>query len=364
MTLSLYIARRFLWMFLRILGVFYGMMVLIDAIEQLRSFAAQDIGAGMAIRLAALNTPEGLYRVLPLIMILSAVALFVSLARSSELVVVRAAGRSGLRFLVAPALVAALVGCVAVTVFNPLIAATTRAHDALVAEMVQGGSVLSVSADGLWLRQGGTDGQTVIQAARTNPDGTELYGATFLLFDVAGMPMQRIEAETARLDDGGWRLDGAKSWDLTARNPEAAASLSPTPLFIPSDLTVDSIRNSFGAPSAIPFWSLPSYIGNLEEAGFSAQRHWVWLHMELAQPVLLMAMVLLAAGFTMRHARFGKTGYFVLLAILSGFAIFFLRNFAQVMGDTGQIPVLLAAWSPPAVAILAALGLLLHLEDG
>ena len=116
MTLSLYIARRFLWMFLRILGVFYGMMVLIDAIEQLRSFASQDIGAGMAIRLAALNTPEGVYRVLPLIMILSAVALFVSLARSSELVVVRAAGRSGLRFLVAPALVAGLVGFVAVAV--------------------------------------------------------------------------------------------------------------------------------------------------------------------------------------------------------------------------------------------------------
>lgn len=364
MTLSLYIARRFLWMFLRILGVFYGMMVLIDAIEQLRSFAGKDIGAGMAIRLAALNTPEGVYRVLPLIMILSAVALFVSLARSSELVVVRAAGRSGLRFLVAPALVAGLVGCVAVTVFNPLIAATTRAHDALVAEMVQGGSVLSVSADGLWLRQGGTDGQTVIQAARTNPDGTELYGATFLLFDVTGIPIRRVEADTARLDGGGWRLDTSKAWDLTARNPEIAASVTQTPDFIPSDLTVDSIRNSFGEPAAIPFWSLPSYISNLEDAGFSAQRHWVWLHMELAQPVLLMAMVLLAAGFTMRHARFGKTGYFVLLAILSGFAIFFLRNFAQVMGDTGQIPALLAAWSPPAVAILGSLGLLLHLEDG
>ena len=51
-------------------------------------------------------------------------------------------------------------------------------------------------------------------------------------------------------------------------------------------------------------------------------------------------------------------------AILGGFGIFFLRNFAQVMGDTGQIPVLLAAWSPPVVAIFSALGLLLHVEDG
>jgi lipopolysaccharide export system permease protein len=66
----------------------------------------------------------------------------------------------------------------------------------------------------------------------------------------------------------------------------------------------------------------------------------------------------------MRHARSGHTGVMVLLAIVSGFAIFLLRNFAQVLGENGQIPVLLAAWSPPVAAILLSLTLLLHLEDG
>jgi lipopolysaccharide export system permease protein len=54
----------------------------------------------------------------------------------------------------------------------------------------------------------------------------------------------------------------------------------------------------------------------------------------------------------------------VLYAMLAGFAIFFLRNFAQALGETGQIPILVAAWSPPLAAALFALGLLLHLEDG
>ncbi|HQN39009.1 MAG TPA: LptF/LptG family permease, partial [Thermoanaerobaculia bacterium] len=58
------------------------------------------------------------------------------------------------------------------------------------------------------------------------------------------------------------------------------------------------------------------------------------------------------AGFTMRHARSGQTGTMVLLAIVSGFAIFLLRNFAQVLGENGQIPVVLAAWSPPLAAVL------------
>ena len=85
---------------------------------------------------------------------------------------------------------------------------------------------------------------------------------------------------------------------------------------------------------------------------------------ELALPLLLAAMVLVGAGFTMRHARSGRTGIMVLLAIISGFAIFLLRNFAQVLGENGQIPPMLAAWIPPVAAVLLSLTLLLHLEDG
>jgi lipopolysaccharide export system permease protein len=114
----------------------------------------------------------------------------------------------------------------------------------------------------------------------------------------------------------------------------------------------------------VPIWQLPSYIAGLEQAGFSARAYKLWLQMELAQPLLLAAMVLIAAGFTMRHVRFGKTGVMVLYAVLSGFGIFFLRNFSQALGENGQIPVLLAAWSPPLAAVLLALSLLLHLEDG
>jgi lipopolysaccharide export system permease protein len=158
-------------------------------------------------------------------------------------------------------------------------------------------------------------------------------------------------------------LRNAKFWDLASANPEVAARLERRAA-LPTDLTRERIRDSFGKPSAIPIWDLPAYIAQIETAGFSARAHRVWLQMELAQPLLLGVMVLVAAGFTMRHARFGRTGQMVLLAVLGGFGIFFLRNFAQVLGENGQIPVALAAWSPPVAGGLLALGLLLHLEDG
>lgn len=365
MTLSLYIARRFAAMVGRVFLIFFAILMLIDMIEQLRRFSDAGVGLGQAAQLSLMNVPETLYRILPLIMIMAAIAMFLGLARSSELVVVRAAGRSGLRFLVTPLVVAMALGALMVALFNPLVAATSKAYDARRAALSQsGGSVLSVADTGLWLRQGAEEGQTVIQAARANLDGTQLFGVTFLSFDAEGLPSRRIEAESAALVEGAWQLSAAKTWDLTSPNPELTSRFSDGPEALPSDLTPERIRDSFGTPSAIAFWDLPGYIQDLERAGFSARAYKLWFQMELAQPLLMAAMVLVAAGFTMRHVRFGGTGRMVLVAMLSGFGIFFLRNFAQALGDSGQIPIALAAWSPPVAAVMLALGLLLHLEDG
>jgi lipopolysaccharide export system permease protein len=54
----------------------------------------------------------------------------------------------------------------------------------------------------------------------------------------------------------------------------------------------------------------------------------------------------------------------VLAALLAGFTMFVLRNFARLLGEQGQIPVLLASWGMPAATLLLAVGVLLYLEDG
>jgi lipopolysaccharide export system permease protein len=364
MTLTRYVARRFLVMFGIVLAIFVGLMLLIDVVEQARRVVGTPLGFRQAAELAALNVPGGVYRILPLIVILSAIALFLALSRSSELVVIRAAGRSALRLLMVPVTVAVLLGVLAVTVFNPLVAATTKRYEERSAGFFRSEeSVLSVSPEGLWLRQGGPDEQTVIRAARTSLDGLQLYDTSFVTFSTAGAPLSRLEAASAELVPGAWRLTDVKRWSLTDANPELT-SVTEAALMLPTDLTPARIRDSFGEPSNIAIWDLPAFIRGLDRAGFSARQHRVWLQMELAQPLLLAGMVLMAAGFTLRHARFGNTGLMVLAAVLAGFVIFFLRNFAQVLGDNGQIPVMLAAWSPPIATILLSLGLLLHFEDG
>ena len=148
-----------------------------------------------------------------------------------------------------------------------------------------------------------------------------------------------------------------------AANPEAASLELPS-LRLPSDLTAAEIRNSFGTPASVPIWQLPEFIDRLTAAGFTARRHEVFFHTEMATPLFLVAMVLISAAFTMRHHRSGQMGIYLLSAVLLSFGVYFLRNFAQILGENGQIPTLLAAWGPPVAAILLVSGLLLHLEDG
>ncbi len=364
MILHLYIARRFMKSIGIVTAVFIGVLLPIDLAEQLRNIGPTQ-GLGPVFELALLNLPGTLYEMIPLFVLLATLLLFLGLARTSELVVVRASGRSALRSTISPVITAFVIGAASVAVLNPIVAATEQQFDLRTARYLGAEErTVSITSEGLWLRQGSATQQTVIRAGATNSDGTHLFDASFFTFDADGFLTQRTNAREALLTEGAWTLTQARRWPLAGTgNPEAQAE-SFDILDLPSTLTREQIRDSFGKPETVPIYELPSFIDQLNQAGFAALQHRVWLQMELSSPLMLIAMVLIGAGFTMRHTRFGKTGIMVLSAILLGFGIFFLRSFAQVLGETGQLPAVLVAWTPPAAAILLALGLLLHTEDG
>ncbi len=365
MILDIYLARRSLATFMAVFGIFLALTLLIGMVEHIRKFDVGTVGFLEVINLTLLSAPWEIVRILPLIMAMATLALFLSLAHSCELVILRSTGRAIFRTLLAPLVVAFLIGIFTVAILNPIVASTSNQYDIVAGRNVSGGSsVLSVSPEGLWLRQAGSDGQTVIRAVQSNLDGTEFFGVTFFGFGPDGVVDYRVEADSAKLVPEAWQLNSAKEWRFdTVENPERE-SINHAELNIPTSLTVNQIRDSFGAPSSIPIWELSGFIKELERAGLSPLRHQVWMHMELALPLMLVAMALIGAGLSMRHTKFRKTSKVVLLTMGLAFGSYVIRNFAQILGENGQIPVLLAAWSPPAAAIMLMIGIVLNLEDG
>lgn len=371
-TLGLYLARRFLAAAVAAFAGVFVLIALIDLIELLRRNSTAGAGFDVLVGMALLHAPAVAVTAAPFTVLVAAMACYAMLARSSELVVTRAAGVSVWWLLLPAGLVAVVLGCFMVAAWSPLAAAFAERFETLEERHFGGGaSRLSVAAGGLWLRQGGKVGQTVIRAKGASSRGDRLWTVSVFQFDATDRLRRRIDARSAVLEERAWRLHGARQWDLAhleitdagssgiATRPARAESL-----VIPTDLTPERIQESFAPPSTISFWELPQFIALLEQAGLSAARH--RLHWEglLALPVVFVAMVLVGAAFSMRHARLGGLGYMALGAALSGFAYFFLSDLATALGSTGAVPVPIAAWAPPIAAVLFAVGLLLHLEDG
>ena len=102
----------------------------------------------------------------------------------------------------------------------------------------------------------------------------------------------------------------------------------------------------------------------LERSGFSSIRHRLHFQSLLALPLLAGTMSLVSAGFSMRPARRGGVAQMLGSGVAAGFALFLVSKVAEEFGQSGALPVLLAAWAPAAAGLLLAVALLLHLEDG
>lgn len=366
MTLGLYLVRRLAGAFGLIALVFFGMLLLFETVELLRRFGGSDIDLSQILWLAMLRVPATLYQILPLLVILSSMATFLGMARSSELVIMRAAGRSAMRMLREPFVATMLFAALAVAGLNPLVAAASRAYqDRLSAlQFPDLQTQISLQGSAVWMRQGDAGAQTVIRAQSIDADGLGFQDVSFLIFDrETGLPLRRIEAANARLEPGVWLLAEVKLWDLQAPNPERAAETFAS-LRMPSDLTGARIRESLARAGMQSVWDLPAFIAALDRAGLSSRPYRAQFMAELAQPLLLGAMLLVGAVLCFRHVRAGGAGMRILLTVLAGFVLFFLRNFAQILGENGQIPLWMAIYTPPIASMMLALGVLLHLEDG
>jgi lipopolysaccharide export system permease protein len=75
-------------------------------------------------------------------------------------------------------------------------------------------------------------------------------------------------------------------------------------------------------------------------------------------------MALVSAGFSMRPTRRGGVARMLGSGVLAGFALFVVSKMAEEFGQSGALPVMLAAWVPAASGLMLAISLLLHVEDG
>ena len=73
-------------------------------------------------------------------------------------------------------------------------------------------------------------------------------------FDNSGHFQDRIEAKSASLQEGYWLFEDARIY-VAGKAPDLEQTYR-----LPTNLTLEQVRESFATPETVPFWQLPTYI--------------------------------------------------------------------------------------------------------
>ena len=361
--LSFYIGRNFLTCFVSVFAVFLGLIFLFDIIELLRLASRHDdVGIGLIIQMSLLKLPFLGQQAFPFAVLFGSMIAFLRMTKTRELMVARASGVSAWQFLLPVLGLALVLGLLQISALNPLASVLLSKFERLNATHLKGqANLLDVSSNGLWLRQADKENQSVIHSTELtlNQNAIILNDVTIFNYEGASKYLQRLSAKEARLEDGFWHL-----YDVWIHERDKEVPMHKVEYWLATDITLRNIHDSFAPPETFSFWDLPEFIANLDKAGFSAVRHRLYWHSLLAAPMLLLAMVLIAATFTLKQTPTASTSFMIIGGILTGFFLFFFLDVVSALGLRESIPVVLAAWAPSGICSLLGLAMVFHLEDG
>ena len=359
-TLSRYFGLRFLGAVLAVFAGVLALIMLIDYIELMRRHAeVPNLSALQVAKTSFYRVPQVAERIMPFCVLIGAMSCYLSLSRRLELVIARSAGVSAWQFILPAIVVAFVFGILATTVYSPLAAIMFERSKQLEAEISGERSTGPQSNNGgFWVRQPTGAGQSIINAASTREQGLVLDTVSVFSFDQAGKFVERIEAKSAILEKGHWRLDDARIVSLNSPPTERDTYLLPT------SLSPEQVRESFATPETVPFWELPQYIETAENARLAAAGFRLQYQKLLARPFLLTAMVLLAAAFSLRFFRFGGVQKMVLGGITAGFLLYVISKVTDDLSKAELIYPAAAAWLPVLFGGATGVVALLYSEDG
>lgn len=365
-TLALYVAWQF---FIGIITAFFvitSVIMLVDFVELSRTVgSSNDIGIGTIITLTILKAPQLIEQTLPFVVLFGVMSALYKLNRSSELIVMRAAGMSAWKFLLPGIMVAGLLGVFWTTVMNPV----SIAADEQFRNIRSGATSKTATAEGqndvkdIWMREGNSAGRTTIYARTADIGARKLQDVTFYRYRYDKMRDaifdSRYDAKSAQLLQTGYWILTDVTETRAGSPPQAYESLS-----APTTLGWNTLREAAGESTNPQFWQMHSEIKKIRLAGFSAVPLQIKYYTLLALPITLIAMAIIAAGVSMQMTRSGGTLRLLIIGSALGFGVFFANNMMTAFGETGSLPALLAAWATPLFVLLLGLARLCTIEDG
>ena len=358
-TLSRYFFRRYvvttMWFLIGMSAITF-LLDFSETASRISNFPGYTLGG--AVLLTAVRLPLILQQTIPFVALFVGITVLIGLNRKYELVVTRAAGISVWQFMLPFIAGSLILGVLTVVALNPLAAWGQRQATQFETAWRGQDNAMIRALQVPWLRQISGRDDVIIGAKTVLENGTLLMDAVLVHFDSTGQVILRQDAASAKLEDGYWQLNNVverKPGEIPVR--KASEQLR-------TNLKQDFIKERLTAPETIGFFDLSNRIAAAKSFGISTKALETQFNSLLSQPLLLVAMTLIAATVSLKFSRFNQSRSVILGGILSGFVLYVLTVLVKAFGSSGVVPPFVAAWIPVVVALAFGATILLHQEDG
>ncbi|MGE8362642.1 LPS export ABC transporter permease LptG [Pseudomonas sp.] len=346
--LDRYIGTQVFFAILSVLGVIVGLALLFAFIDELGDVEG-NYGLLDATWYVFLTLPRRMYEMLPMAALIGCLIGLGSLASSSELTIMRAAGVSIGRIVWAvmkPMLVLMLVG----VLIGEYLAPWSENHAQANRAMAQGGGEAQSAKRGLWHLQG----KEFVHINAVQPNGV-LFGVTRYRFDEERKMLSASFARRAQYDGEYWQLENVATTHFRERGTEVIEA--PAERW-DVELNPQLLGTVVLAPEALSITGLWRYIQYLAEQGLSNGQYWLAFWTKVLQPVVTGALVLMAISFIFGPLRSVTLGQRVFTGVLVGFVF---RIAQDLLGPSSLVfgfSPLLAVLVPAGLCALAGAWLL------
>lgn len=355
-----YFGLRYLgWLMISIIGL-TSTVTLVQAIELARraSTKLQDGQSINIVGMSLLNIPSVIELTLPIALITGSMLCFEAWNRSNEFVVSRGFGRSIWAILSPASCAAGLVGLMFVALVNPIGSLTSREYQKQMDELFGSGEQrLSVSADGIWLRDSQPSGQFIINGDMLDVETAQIMNPMIYAFNESNDLELRLQAASMQLTDTGWMIEEATIWQNDGTRTDKGM------MIMPSELAALDLGLSSEPPNTIPFVSLPAFIALLESAGLPTIEHRLYFHKLLSLPFLMIGLSMLSARATLTNMTRGRRVRLFTRGIIIAVSVFLFAHFMQILGSSLRLPALVAAWAPAIIVITLGATLLARMDE-
>ena len=360
--LNRYLAKNFLLAFVGTLFVLISLIYLFDVIDLLRRASSRDyLSFATVLKMGVIKSPQMFPLLVPFAVLIASIICFMRLSKSQELVIARSVGMSVWNILTPILIVVGVIGVLNMTALNPFSTMMRQRYTVLESTNFRKNTGFSWTNRGLWIREKMDNVTAVIHADSVLQEGKtlSLNDVSVLFLNENESLVKQIESPSGSLIANTLFVSDGLSWDENGDKEKTNA------FSLKTELNLDKIIQTFEEPEKISFWKLPSFIRTLNKAGFSSAKHRVYYYSLWATIFYLIAMVLIAAVFSISpNQRQGRPLLKVSSAVVGGFVLFFISKVTMALGIPGTLPVFLATFGPSLMAICFCLYALLRTEDG